>query len=72
MFVYSCKAHLLIAAKTHGMDAQCTGSKKFSKFVCDFCTQVRYLLNFTAYKICAKKYLSFHQHLVTLGEHLEK
>ena len=55
MFVYSCKAHPLIAARTHGMDARCTCSKKSSKFVCDFCIQVRYLLNFRAYKICVKK-----------------
>ena len=55
MFVYSCKGHLLIDARTHGMDAQCTCSKKSSKFVCDFYVQVRYSLKFRAHKICVKK-----------------
>ena len=72
-FVYTCKAHAFIATRVEGMDFQHRCEKRDSSQVCDFCIQVKYLLNFRAYKICLKKIPEkFQQHLVSLDKYLEE
>lgn len=54
-FVYTCKAHPFISTRAEGMWFQCRCAKRDPSEVCDFCIQVKYMLNFRAYKICLKK-----------------
>ena len=54
-FVYTCKAHPFIATKAEGMWFQCRCAKRDPSEVCDFHIQVKYMLNFRAYKTCLKK-----------------
>ena len=72
-FVYTCKVHPFIAARAQGMESRCSCAKKGPTWVFDFCIQVKYFINFGAYKICLKSIPeNFQQHLVSLDRYLEE
>ena len=72
-FVYTCKVHPFIAARAQGMESRCSCAKKGPTWVCHFFIQVKYLINFRAYKICLKKIPeNIQRHLVSLDRYLEE
>lgn len=72
LFVYTCKDHPFVASRIPEMALRCACTKIGSNNICNFCVQVRYLLNFRTYKICVKKVpLSFQENLVPINEYFE-
>ena len=51
----SCNEHPYVAAKIPEMDLGCNCPSIDALEICNYCRQVRYLLNFRAYKLCLKK-----------------
>ena len=56
-FVYTCKAHPFMYPRLHGMKYKCNcNCKNIGPFeTCDFCVQMRYLINFRRYTCCVEK-----------------
>lgn len=63
-YVYTWKWHPFVAARIPEMDLCANiGLQE----ICNFCVQIRYLLNFTACKLCLKKIpIDFQEHLVPI------
>ena len=63
-YVYTWKWHPFVAARIPEMDLCANiGLQE----ICNFCVQIRYLLNFTACKLCLKKIpINFQEHLVPI------
>ena len=56
IYIVSCNEHPYVAAKIPEMDPGCNCSSIDDALeICNYCSQVRYLLNFRAYKLCCKK-----------------
>ena len=53
-FVDTCKGHPFIDKKMDKMQHKCTCKILGSYEICKFCVQVKYLINFRAYKICTR------------------
>ena len=71
-FVYTCKGHPLIKKRIDGMQHKCTCKILGSYEMCNLCVQVKYLINFRAYKICMRAILKNMQpHLVTRYDFLK-
>ena len=68
-FVHTCKNHPFIASRIPEMELRCTCAICGPNEICNFCVQVKYLLNFRAYKLCVKKIPnSIQPHLVLLDK----
>ena len=53
-FVYACRSHPYIHKRLDGMQLNCTRKHGDPYDICNFYVQLKHLLNFRAYKICAK------------------
>ena len=71
-FVYICKGHPFINKRMGGMQHKWTCKILGSYEICNFCVQVKYLINFRAYKICMRTIpKNMQQHLVPLDDFLK-
>ena len=62
-FVYTSRSHSYIQKRIDGIQLNCT---------CKSCLQVKYVINFRAYKICVKSIsANISQHLVPLDDYLK-
>ena len=55
IYILSCNEHPYVAAKIPEMDPGCNCLPIDALEIFNYCRQVRYLLNFRAYKLCLKK-----------------
>ena len=55
IYILSCNEHPYVAAKIPEMDPGCNCPPIDALEIFNYCRQVRYLLNFRAYKLCLKK-----------------
>ena len=55
IYILSCNEHPYVAAKIPEMDPGCNCPPIDTLEIFNYCRQVRYLLNFRAYKLCLKK-----------------
>ena len=70
--VCSCKQHLFIAPRADHMELRCTCPDIGKNKICNFCFEIKYLLNFRAFKICMSKVPeSFQEHLIQLPDYLD-
>ena len=70
--VCSCKQHLFFASRADHMELRCTYPDIEKNKICYICVEVKYLLNFRAFKICMNKVSeSFQEHLVQLPDYLD-
>ena len=53
-FVHICKYHPFVAKKVDGMKNKCFCAGLGPYEICEFCIQMKYLLNFRAYKFCLR------------------
>ena len=66
LYVCNCKQHPFIVPRANHMELHCTCPNIFN-----FCVEVKYLLNFRAFKICMNKVPeSFQEHLAELPGYL--
>ena len=55
------------------MDPECKCPSIGALEICNFCSQVRYLLNFRAYKFCLRGIPeSFHHHIETTNQYFKR
>ena len=70
-FVHTCKYHPFVAKKVNGMKNKCFCAGLGHYEICDFCVQIKYLLNFRVYKFCLRAIpKNIQQHLVPLDDFL--
>ena len=66
------KYHPFIGKILNGMQSSCSCRNLGPFEVCDFCVQVKYLINFHTYKLCIKSVPeNIAQHLVPLNKYLQ-
>ena len=72
LYVYTCKDNSFVTSRIPEMDLCCTCEMCEPNEICNFCEQVRYLLNFKGYKLCVKKIPeSMQQHLLPLDKYFK-
>lgn len=72
VYILSCKEHPSVSPTVSSMDSHCRCPNIGSQEICDFCRQVRYLLNFKVYKFCLKKIpVNFQDHMVLTTEYFK-
>ena len=72
LYVLFCKEHLYGSPSVPGMQKKCKCSAAFANDICDFCIQVKYLLNFKCYKFCLERIpVSIQDELVTAHQYLK-
>lgn len=70
-YVDSCKQHTFIAPREEWMEQErCMCAVKEKNEIYNFCVEVKYLLNFKAFKFCLKKVPeNFQGHMVSLPDY---
>ena len=62
-----------VASKIPEMDTECKCPSIDALKICNFCRQVRYLLNFRVFKFCLKRIPeSFQDHIVTTYQYFKR
>ena len=55
LYVLFCEKHPHGSLPTPEMEKECTCATRPANDICDFCVQIKYLLNFKCYKLCLEK-----------------
>ena len=55
IYVLFCKEHPYGSSPVPGMKENCECATAFANDICDFCIQVKHLLNFKCYKFCLER-----------------
>ena len=73
VYIFSCEKHPYVASKIPEMDPNCKCQSIDALEICNFCRQVRYLLNFRAFMFCLKRIPgSFQDHIVTTYQYFKE
>ena len=72
LYVLFCKEHPYGSPSVPGMQNECKCATTFANDICDFCIQVKYLLNFKCYKLCLERIsVSILDELVTAPQYFK-
>ena len=72
LHILFCKEHPYGSPSVPGMQKECKCVTAFANNICDFCIQVKYLLNFKCYKLCLERIpVSIQDKLITAPQYFK-